>query len=147
MTSPPASAASGLDTENALEQAIVADTNAFRVQNGLAPLTVNEKLVAAANIQSSQMAQVDQLSHSVTGAALPALTDRLTYVDYSYQMAGENIANFFPDANSVVAAWEASPEHRANLLNPNYTEIGVGIAYDSAGLPYYTQEFGEPMNG
>jgi uncharacterized protein YkwD len=43
-----------------------------------------------------------------------------------------------------MTAWMNSPEHRANILDPSFTDIGVGIAYDSRGEPYYTQEFGEP---
>ena len=43
-----------------------------------------------------------------------------------------------------MTALDELPEHRANILDPNYTQIGVGIAYDSQGEPYYTQEFGQP---
>ena len=41
-----------------------------------------------------------------------------------------------------MTAWMNSPEHRANILNPTYTEIGVAIAMDAAGRLFFTQEFG-----
>jgi uncharacterized protein YkwD len=75
---------------------------------------------------------------------LPEPTDRAAYVGYKYSWLGENIAFNYPDDNSVMIAWMNSPEHRANILNPNFTQIGVGIAYDSKGEPYYTQDFGAP---
>jgi uncharacterized protein YkwD len=59
-------------------------------------------------------------------------------------LLGENLAFNYPDPNSVMAAWMGDSGHRANILNADYTQIGVGIAYDSQGEPYYTQDFGAP---
>jgi uncharacterized protein YkwD len=129
---------------SAVEQSIVALVNQQRVLNGLAPLVVNTKLVTMAEIHSQDMARLDQMEHDLPGAALPTLEDRAAYVGYSYSWLGENIAAGYPDAASVMAGWMASPGHRANILSPNFTEIGVAIAYDSAGQPYYTQVFGQP---
>jgi len=51
----------------------------------------------------------------------------------------------YGDANSVAQGWMNSPGHRANILRTDYSEIGVAVAYDSFGTPYYVQVFGRPM--
>jgi uncharacterized protein YkwD len=129
---------------SAEEQSIVDLVNQAREQNGLAPLQVNSSLVEAAQIQSTDMAELGQFDHNLPGAALPTLESRAQYVGYNYSFLGENVAFNYPDANTVMAGWLASPGHRANILNADYTQIGVGIAYDAQGEPYYTQEFGAP---
>lgn len=55
----------------------------------------------------------------------------------------ENVASG-QQPNQVVAAWMNSPGHRANILNPRYTEIGVGFARDASGRSYFTQNFHQP---
>ena len=138
VTNPPAVALS------ATEQAIVNLVNQVRQQNGIGALTVNAKLVQAAKIHANDMATLNIMAHDLPGAALPSLIDRARYVGYQYSSMGENIAYNFPDATSVMNAWMNSPGHRANILDPSYTEIGVGIALDSQGSPYYCQVFGSP---
>ncbi len=59
----------------------------------------------------------------------------------SYRTAGENIASGQRTAQAVVTAWMNSEGHRKNILNPNFTEIGVGYATKSNGTPYWTQMF------
>jgi uncharacterized protein YkwD len=130
--------------ETAAELAIVAAVNQQRAANGLAPLTVNPKLVEAAHIHANDMAQFDVMAHDLPGAALPTLRDRANFVGYNFLSMGENIAFNYPDTPSVMNAWMNSPGHRANILNSSYTEIGVGIAYDRGGMPYYCQDFGQP---
>ena len=126
------------------EQTIVDLVNQQRQQAGLAPLTVSAQLVQEAQIQSADMAELNDMDHVLPGAALPTLQERAQYVGYNFSYLGENIAFNYPDDNSVMTAWMNSPDHRANILDANYTQIGVGIAYDSQGEPYYTQEFGQP---
>jgi uncharacterized protein YkwD len=129
---------------SALEQAVFDLTNQARQVNGLPPLQVNSQLVTAAQTHSSDMARLNLMEHDLPGVAEPTLQSRAAAVGYNYSWLGENIAFNYPDAPSVVAAWMSSPGHRANILNPNYTEFGVGIAWNSAGQPYETQEFGRP---
>jgi uncharacterized protein YkwD len=128
----------------AQEQTIVDLVNQQRAQAGLAPLQVSPQLVEEAHIQSTDMAEIGVMAHVLPGAALPTPESRAQYVGYNYSYLGENVAFNYPDDNSVMTAWMNSPEHRANILDPSYTQIGVGIAYDSQGEPYYTQEFGQP---
>ena len=70
------------------------------------------------------------------------MQSRANAVGYPYAWLGENIAFNYPDAPSVVNAWMNSPEHRANILNPNYTDIGVSFAWNSLGQAYATEDFG-----
>ncbi|MEO6809744.1 MAG: CAP domain-containing protein, partial [Isosphaeraceae bacterium] len=135
----PAPSSSGLSP---IEQQIVDQTNQARVQNGLAPLRVNMQLVQAAKIHAADMASMGLMEHDLPGAALPTLVDRARYVGYNYGWLGENIAYNYPDAYQVTTAWLASPGHRANILNTNFTEIGLGVAYNSRGEAYYCQTFG-----
>ena len=128
-----------------VEQAIVDLTNQERQSAGLPPLAVNAQLVLAAQIHADNMARLDQLSHELPSTSLPTPEDRLSFVGYSYSSWGENIAYNYPDAAAVVAGWMASPGHRANILSPNYTEIGVGVALNSRGEPYYCLVFGRPL--
>lgn len=124
------------------EQRIAELVNQERAQAGLAPLQTHPRLVEAAQIHSNDMARLGRMDHTLPGAALPTLPSRMQAVDYPVSYVGENIASGFADANAVVTGWMNSAGHRANILNPNFTGTGVGIARDVLGAPYYTQDFG-----
>ncbi|SIN73514.1 Uncharacterized conserved protein YkwD, contains CAP (CSP/antigen 5/PR1) domain [Singulisphaera sp. GP187] len=126
------------------EQEIVDLTNQMRVQNGLAPLTVNAQLVTMADIEAGNMVQFNIMAHTIPQAAQPDLQSRQKYVGYSYSWLSENIAYNFLDAGSVVNGWMGSTGHRANILDSKVTEIGVAVLQDSKGAPYYVQVFGAP---
>jgi uncharacterized protein YkwD len=130
--------------ETAAEQAIVNATNQVRAQNGLPPLKVSPKLVQAAHIHAGDMARLGDMAHDLPGVAQATLLDRAKYVGYNFSWLGENIAFNYPDTASVMSAWMSSDGHRANILSSNYTEIGVGIATDVRGQPYYCVDFGKP---
>jgi len=129
--------------------------NRERAANGEGPLRVNADLQAAAQSHSESMAMVGYFEHS--GPEGGTVLDRLRtfgYIDrgtIAYEV-GENIAwGSFEDATpaSIVAAWMESPGHRANILNPDFRDTGIGI---SPRLPssfelgevgaMYTQDFG-----
>ena len=131
-------------TMNSDEQAIVDAVNQVRAQNGLAPLQVNGQLVQMAHLQANNMATYNTMSHTIAAAPQPGLTDRASYIGYNYSWLGENIAFNYSDTGSVMNAWMNSPGHRANILDANYTQIGVGISFDSTGRPYFSQVFGKP---
>ncbi len=127
---------------------IVQLTNAFRQQNGLAPLTLNNRLTSAAQIHAQDMALQDFVSH--TGADGSSIGDRISATGYRWSLAAENIAAGYQTAAAAVQGWIDSPGHRANLLDPQLTEIGVGY-YFLANDPgqevwnsYWTQAFGAP---
>ncbi len=125
---------------------VVSLTNQFRAENGLAPLTSNPELQAAAQDHSKDMAQSDYFSHtSLDGSTF---SDRINAEGYKARALGENIAAGQPTPEAVVQSWIDSPGHRANLLNPAYTNIGVGyvdLKNDPGNLnygTYWTQDFG-----
>jgi uncharacterized protein YkwD len=130
---------------SAIELAIVGLVNQERAKVGLAPLSVNSKLVAAAQHHAQNMATFDVMAHTIPQADLPSFLDRLNYFQYSYRLAGENIAWNYQSAADVMDGWMNSSGHRANILNANFTQIGVGVRYNSFGEPYYCQDFGQPM--
>lgn len=132
------------DGLSAAEQRIVDLTNAARQQAGLAPLTVSPMLVRAAQIESGLMAQSNTMSHEWPGTALATDPQRVASVGYRYYLLGENLGFNYPTADMAVAGWLASPPHRANIMTPGFTQIGVSIAYSATGNPYYTVEFGLP---
>lgn len=132
------------DGETAAEQALVDAVNQARVAGGLAPLAVDAKLAQAAHIHANDMARLDLMQHDLPGVAQPTLRDRATFVGYSFSRLAENIAFNFADAESVMSAWMGSTGHQANILGADFTQVGVGIAYDAAGDPYYCVDFGRP---
>jgi uncharacterized protein YkwD len=130
--------------ESELEQQVFDLVNAERAKARLAPLTLNPRLVTAAQIHARDMAALGVMDHDLSGVAQPSLVSRARYVGYKYNWLGENIASNYPDAASVVAAWMASSGHRANILNPNLTDGGIGVGRDAQGVLYFCQEFASP---
>ena len=125
-------------------------TNEERAKAGLKPLKLNDKLANAADGHSDSMAADDFFSH--TGADVSSVADRVQSNGYEYSTVGENIAAGQPTAEAVVQAWMDSPGHRANILNANYTEIGIGYEFlenDTGSVNYnhyWTQVFGTSLN-
>ena len=127
---------------------VVTLTNVERANAGLQPLTLNSQLVATAQGHSDDMARNDFFSH--TGLDGDRLSDRAEQNNYDYRALGENIAAGQSTPAQVVQAWIDSPGHRENILNPNFTEIGIGyefLARDRGDINfnhYWTQVFGRP---
>ncbi|MBX6314549.1 MAG: CAP domain-containing protein, partial [Isosphaeraceae bacterium] len=129
-----------------LQQQIIDLVNQERAAAGLGPVTVNAKLVQAAQIHADDMARLDQMNHTLQGVPQPTLQSRADFVGYQFAALGENIAYNYRDAAAVMEAWMASPGHRANILYPGFTEIGVAVAWNAYGEPYYCQVFGAPAS-
>jgi uncharacterized protein YkwD len=133
-------------TSNSFMNEVLRLTNEFRAQNGLAPLTLNGELNAAAQQYSRTMAQDDFFSHTGKDGSQP--WDRAGAIGYEARAMGENIAAGQTTPQEVVQGWINSPGHRENLLNPNYTELGVGYFHmqnDTGKVNYrhyWTQLFG-----
>jgi uncharacterized protein YkwD len=136
---------------SALEAQILALINQQRQANGLAPLAAAGQLQFAAVQHSANMAAASAvvglgpaMSHTLDGSPLPTVVSRADYAGYSYQALGENIAYGFTGAADVVQAWMNSAGHRANILNPGFAQVGIGVRANPAGVLYFTQEFGTP---
>lgn len=130
--------------QSLLEQQIFDLVNAERARVGVAPLKLNPRLVAAAQIHARDMASLGIMEHDLPGVAQPTLTSRAQFVGYQYGWLGENIASGFTDAQSLVNAWMNSTDHRANILFASLTESGVGVAMGAGGTLFFCQEFGSP---
>lgn len=118
---------------------LLADTNAARSANGIAPLALNAKLDAAAQANADDMAARDYWSHYTPEGNPPWIW--VEQQSYAYQALAQNLATGFSDEQSTVNGWMASPPHRENLLNGTYTEVGFGYANN----PDYTAAGGGPQ--
>jgi uncharacterized protein YkwD len=121
-------------------------TNVERAGHGRARLRANPRLMRAAQIHAEQMARASKLAHALPDAAYPRTEDRLTAADYRWQTYGENVAFGQSSAAAALDTWMHSRGHRDNILNPEFTELGVGYAIDRAGRPYFVQVFGSPSS-
>ena len=137
-TTPPTTSKPTTSTSdvNAFEQEVVKLTNAERTKAGLKALQTDDKLMAAAREKSQDMQSKNYFSH--TSPTFGSPFDRMKALGITYKSAGENIAQGQRTPQEVVQAWMDSPGHRANILNANYTHIGVG--YVKSGN-YWTQQF------
>lgn len=118
------------------------DDRAARELNGL---RINPKLVAAAQLKANDMAAKGYFSHTTPEGYDSWHWFRIVGYDYSY--AGENLAVDFSESNDVERAWMSSPTHRDNILNGNYTEIGIATAkgvYKGRETIFVAQMFGRP---
>ena len=115
---------------------VVRLVNAERAKNGLSALTVNAKVQQAAQVRAKEQAQ--SFSHTRPNGA--SCFTALTEAGVSYRGAGENIAYGQQTAQDVMTAWMNSAGHRANILNANFTNIGVGYTVIN-GTPYWAQMF------
>ncbi len=128
---------------DAWAQEVLTRTNEERAKEGLSPLTWNSKLAKAGSDHCQDMIDNNYFDHySLTGSS-PG--DRATLAGYTWQWIGENIAAGYNTPESVVEGWMNSPDHRANILLPEFTELGVGIRQSPSGRYYWAQEFGTPF--
>jgi len=99
--------------------------NENRAERGLNELSENEELRKAAEAKAADMVNNGYFNHISPQGVAPWFWMKKSGYDYYY--AGENLARGFIDANSVFDAWMRSKTHRANILNRNYTDIGVAV--------------------
>lgn len=100
-------------------------TNDTRTKAGQAPLSLSDKLTKAAELKAQDMLEDQYWAHTAPDGTEPWVW--FDEVDYSYVAAGENLARDFKTDQGVVAAWMNSKEHRENVLNAGYTEVGFGV--------------------
>ena len=105
--------------------ALLADTNDQRTANGLGALALNSMLSNAAQAKAQDMMTNDYWAHVSPTGVTPWYW--ITNAGYSYQTAGENLAYGFTSASDTITGWMNSPEHRANILNTTYKDVGFGI--------------------
>jgi uncharacterized protein YkwD len=122
--------------------------NAERARAGVGPLHVDATLNTIAQARSQDMINRNYFSHHIPGGGM--VFDILDRDHVAYEMAGENIAlNNYIDFYSMAQTVQQtnvdlmnSPEHRANLLEPKYTKLGLGVAFEkSSGKLIVTEIF------
>jgi uncharacterized protein YkwD len=112
--------------------------NRERVAAGVAPLEWHEATGTVAQAHSLDMEQRDYFSHVNPEGQDPA--DRLRAAGVDCWRVGENIAQGQDDPDEVMNDWMASPGHRANILDPEFRQIGIGV-YGGPHGTYWTQDF------
>jgi uncharacterized protein YkwD len=119
-----------------LESRVLVDINAFRVQHGLAKLRLNTQLTSAARAHSTQMAQDGYFAHeSADGSPFwKRVQSFYSSSPWHFWSVGENLLWSSPtiDARGALKLWIASPEHKKNLMNPRWREIGVSAVHTAA---------------
>ena len=125
------------ETDNSFTAQVVALVNEERAKAGLSPLTVDSKVSAAADTRAREI----ETSFSHTRPDGSSFSTALTQSGVSYRGAGENIAYGQKTPKDVMNSWMNSQGHRANILNKDFTTIGVGYHQNSNGTGYWTQLF------
>ncbi|MES1246884.1 MAG: CAP domain-containing protein [Actinomycetota bacterium] len=119
-----------------LESGVLVDINAFRRAHHLSPLKLNAKLGAAAMQHTQEMAADGYFAHESHDGSLFWKRIQSFYgsTPWRYWSVGENLLWSSPDVTPAKALqmWLASPEHRANLMNPHWREIGVAAVHVAA---------------
>lgn len=127
---------------NNYEQKVLELVNKERNAAGLASLTMNNKLTSVAEKKAADMRDGGYFSHTSPTYGSPF--DMMHKFGITYSYAGENIAKGQRTPEEVMNGWMNSQGHRANILNANYTQIGIGYVTHSNGTGYWVQEFIRP---
>lgn len=127
-------ASSAYADDASIAQQFVASINAARAANGLPAYSVASDLASIAQNWSAQMAAAGSISHN------PGLTTEVP----NWQEVGENVG-MGPDEPAINQAFLNSPEHRANILDTGYTQVGVGVTV-SNGTVFVVEDFRLPMS-
>ncbi|HUD09616.1 MAG TPA: CAP domain-containing protein [Patescibacteria group bacterium] len=115
----------GLSADISTQQLLIL-TNQQRQNNNLSALTDNAELDQAATNKAADMFSKDYWAHNAPDGTTPWVF--IKGAGYNYVYAGENLARGFSSASDVVTAWMNSPEHRQNVLSPNYQNVGFAVA-------------------
>lgn len=113
-------AASDVTVEN-----LVAEMNRYRSAEGLGPLFVDARLMAAAADRMHDMEESGLWQHKPPDGGSPF--DATRRHGFEFSLAGENLATGFETAEVLVESWMLSPGHRKNVMSPAFTSVGIAI--------------------
>jgi hypothetical protein len=134
------------------EDRIIEGTNQFRQREGRGRLRSNARLAKTAREFAQYLARTGKFSHTADGRQPQ---ERTAAQGYAEAIVAENLgwelnsAGFTTEglADALVEGWKNSPHHRQNMLDPDVTEIGVGVAHSAGTGRYYgVQVFGRPRS-
>jgi uncharacterized protein YkwD len=110
------------------------------------PLRLSAALGEAALAHATDMAERHYFDHTAPDGSTPA--SRVTRTGYAWRLVGENLASGMPTPEEAVAGWLQSPAHCHNLMDPRFTDMGLGFTVNPASpyVIYWTQVFAQPRN-
>jgi uncharacterized protein YkwD len=112
---------------------VIALMNEYRAAEGLPPLREDPRVTKAAEDRMRHMEELGYWSHQAPDGMSPFIW--LAARDYTYRLAGENLANGFETARVLVESWMESPGHRANILARQYEDVGIAVIEGSTMRP------------
>ncbi len=124
---------------------VVAATNGERAKLSLPALQPSTVLAQAAAEKAAHMFEHDYWAHISPEGVTPWYF--MHKYNYSYSVAGENLARDFSDTQSMTEAWMESPTHRENIVNPKYSQIGIAVVngkLQGVDTTLVVQMFGHP---
>ena len=121
--------------------------NQHRAAIGVGQLSTDGALTASAVWKSMNMAGLNYFDHNDDPIGR-TVAQRLAACGWPSNLGwGENIAYGYSTPADVMNGWLNSAGHKANIENPSYTSIGIGVAANSQGVYYWTQDFGQGSSG
>jgi len=130
---------------NITPEQVIEMTNQKRLESGLTPLTLNSQLNEVAQRKAGDMFAFNYWAHNSPSGRDPWSFFR--EAGYNYLYAGENLARDFMTSDAAVEAWMNSPNHRENILNGKYKEIGLAVVdgtLEGVETTLVIQVFGTP---
>jgi uncharacterized protein YkwD len=118
-------------------QTMVVLTNRLRTSLGTGNLAVRDDLVAVACGWAEQLVQTGEVQHSPYIADATLLSQQ---IGHDWALAGENVGSG-PDVYAIQGALAGSPAHYKNLVDPEFTHIGICVRHDSRGTLFIVEEF------
>jgi uncharacterized protein YkwD len=127
------------NSNDALELGVLSFVNAIRGENRCGFLQDSDRLNGAARSHAADMAERNFLGHVSPDGVTTDI--RIAHHGFRAAVIGENIAKGFTNPHDVVFHWMDNPKERANILNCDFTHIGVGVASAPDGTLVWTQDF------
>lgn len=122
-------------------------TNKDRQSSGVGTLVWNDTLAQAAKLKAEDMIKNNYFAHTSPSGVSPWFWFREK--NYNFVYAGENLAVDFMESENVQRAWLNSPKHKENIMNSNFTEIGIATAdgfFEGKSTTFVVEFFGKPLN-
>jgi uncharacterized protein YkwD len=126
-----------------VQQQMLALVNQNRRRGGCDSLSLDRRLIVAANGHAADMARRGYFAHESPNG--DGSSDRMSEAGYRWSRYGENIARGQDSVYEVVNGWMHSPVHRENIMDCKLEQMGIGLAFASDRTPYWVQDFGSPQ--
>lgn len=134
----------GVDQADDLVGEVLLRINEARLAEGQPPLVLDPLLSAVADDFACEMIREGFLAHTNPNRGLSP-GERLASAGYIYNAMAENLAAGQTSPEQVVSDWLASESHRANILAPEWREIGIAVRQGGRFGVYWVQEFADPV--